>query len=144
MEIESSKYQRLKDHISYHFERYLSDDELEEVIYHSVRCKTFYKNIGIRPERIKHNERERAFQEQWLKENRPIDGINSGNGILQDLFIDSRDLHVPLSQEKWLLEITDRERMIVATVIQWLGSNVGMGFLEAALDKCGYKIIEKD
>lgn len=31
-----------------------------------------------------------------------------------------------------------RERMIVATVIQWLGSNVGMGFIQMALQRAGY------
>ena len=34
----------------------------------------------------------------------------------------------------------ERDRIVAATVIQWLGSNVGFGFLEEALRKCGYRI----
>ena len=32
---------------------------------------------------------------------------------------------------------TERDRIVAATVVQWLGSNVGMGFLQAALDNGG-------
>lgn len=37
-------------------------------------------------------------------------------------------------------EVTQRDAEIVATVIQWLGSNCGMSFLQAALQKCGLRI----
>jgi len=30
--------------------------------------------------------------------------------------------------------------IVAATVIQWLGSNVGMSFLEESLGSCGYRI----
>lgn len=39
-------------------------------------------------------------------------------------------------------EISDRERQIASTVIQWLGSNIGMSFLECALQRCGRKITD--
>lgn len=31
---------------------------------------------------------------------------------------------------------------MAATVVQWLGSNIGMSFLEESLERCGYKIVE--
>ena len=36
--------------------------------------------------------------------------------------------------------ITKRDACIVATVIQWLGSNVGFDFLRTCLEKCGYRL----
>jgi hypothetical protein len=53
---------------------------------------------------------------------------------------------------KWLLgennrqaeAVTDRERAVAATVIQWLGSPVGFSFLEAAMKDCGYELREKE
>ena len=49
---------------------------------------------------------------------------------------------------RWLLgsnnrmadEISDRDREIAATVVQWLGSPVGFGFVEKALEDCGYVV----
>ncbi len=32
--------------------------------------------------------------------------------------------------------VSDRDRMVAATVIQWLGSNVGMSFLEDVIQSC--------
>lgn len=37
-----------------------------------------------------------------------------------------------------------KERVVVATVIQWLGSNVGWSFLTRVLDKMNYRIIKND
>lgn len=139
---QEKKYQRLYDHISHHYDRYLDEDELADIVYHAMRDKYANEHVGLHVKRIDHNEREKAFHDRWLYENKPCAGINYGNGILQDLFID-KDF-APLATEKWHLEITSRERMIVATVIQWLGSNVGMGFLEASLKKCGYKIVKDE
>jgi hypothetical protein len=92
----------------------------------------------------KHINREKVFAEKWIQENKKRRGINWGYGILQDLFI--------VADTKWFLsnpgrivaKINPRDRFIVATVIQWLGSNVGFCFLRECLDKCGYKIVKKD
>lgn len=94
-------------------------------------------NVGYQFKRIEENEREKAFFEEWLHENEPRPGVNNGNGILQDLFIERVD---PYSR-KWVEHIQPRDRMIVATVIQWLGSNVGMSFLHAALKRFGAHIV---
>ena len=37
-------------------------------------------------------------------------------------------------------KITKRDRMIVATVIQWLGTNIGRCFLETAFRKAGWTL----
>lgn len=44
-------------------------------------------------------------------------------------------------------KVTKRDNMLIAMVIQWLGSNVGWSFLEQALKAAGYKLTrieEKD
>ena len=40
------------------------------------------------------------------------------------------------------LKITFRERFIVATIIQWLGSNCGICFLKESLRDAGYEIVK--
>jgi hypothetical protein len=40
--------------------------------------------------------------------------------------------------------ITERDRNIAATLIQWLGSNVGMAFLHESLRRCGYDVAKRD
>jgi hypothetical protein len=47
-----------------------------------------------------------------------------------------------LKQPYAVVKITARERFIVATVIQWLGSNVGFCFLREVLKSCGYDIVK--
>lgn len=113
------------------------------------RCKKLIKkglvkhNVGIFSERMKHNPREAAFAEQWERENVRCVGINYGFGVLQDIFIDVVGTGI-MARQFLRLKITKRDRFIVATVIQWLGSNCGMGFLHAAFRRCGYKIINTD
>lgn len=72
------------------------------------------------------NPREVAFASQWEKENvgRAL-SMHSYGGTLDQL------LNRCVDQKT----ATD-----VATVIQWLGSNVGFSFLHEALQRCGYKL----
>ena len=37
-------------------------------------------------------------------------------------------------------QVTDSERMVAATVVQWLGTNVGRGFLYEAFRRAGWVI----
>jgi len=60
--------------------------------------------------------------------------MNQGHGTLQNLMFDING--------KAMFHITENDRTIVATVIQWLGTNVGFCFLEAALKRCGLKIVK--
>lgn len=87
-----------------------------------------------------NNPREVGFAQEWDKENDSDQSIcrNYGCGILQDLFIEAKGM---FWGRRMTHRISNRERMIVATVIQWLGSNCGMCFLEQALKRSGYKIV---
>lgn len=98
---------------------------------------------GVMSRRIKFNDRELSFAAEWDKENDKSwnCGTNHYHGILQDLFIE-QTTKFPFSHKWFVKLISKRERMIVATVIQWLGSNVGMCFLGKALSRCGYKIVK--
>jgi hypothetical protein len=108
------------------------------------------KNRGIKYERTAFTEpglvnREKAFADFWAEENdrKKRRGVNSGWGILQDHFFEKQH---PLSmlppQAIW--KVTNRERVIVATIVQWLGSNVGWCFLGECLKRCGYKIVKAE
>lgn len=99
------------------------------------------RNLGFNLERLKYSnsDLERSFSEEWQKENKKRPGINKGHGILQDHFIEDG-----LYRATFLCEITHKERLIVATIIQWLGTNCGRCFLERVLDKCGYRIVKKE
>ena len=86
--------------------------------------------------RHEYNPIERALAEEWVKENRE-------RSILQLLFTQD----VQLSSVWWVPErvrcITARDAEIVATVIQWLGSNVGTCFLQRAWHHAGWELTEK-
>lgn len=92
-------------------------------------------------ERTLHNPLEAALASAWENQNKERHHINFGFGILQDLFME-RGKHT--WDTKCVHEVTDSERMVAATVIQWLGSNCGRSFYEEALRKCGYKVVAAD
>lgn len=81
---------------------------------------------------------ELAFAEEWEKENDERPGVNFGHGILQDLMFER---HGHMSQ-RCREEITPRDARIVATVVQWLGTNCGRGFLHAVFTRSGSRLIE--
>jgi hypothetical protein len=99
------------------------------------------ENIGWRHDRMKipchSTDREKAFSNAWIKENKNRKGINYGFGILQDNFCDRENLTTNI-----LHKINKRERVIVATVIQWLGTNVGWCWLNKTVNNAGYRIIK--
>jgi hypothetical protein len=75
------------------------------------------KNKGKMQHRLKQNPLEQKFALEWEK-------INSGiqrHGTLDYLL--AEDNNRPLN------EVSDRDREVAATVIQWLGSPVGKNFL---------------
>lgn len=59
---------------------------------------------------------EKEFADAWERENRPEPGPGYTGNLLQGLFTNGIPPH-----EELISEITDRDRMIAATVIQWLG-----------------------
>lgn len=103
------------------------------------------KNLGWKTNRLEYDPHdiENAFSSIWQKHNIKERGINYGNGILQDLFFESsgNPLSVFNPTVKHL-KINNRDRLIVATVIQWLGTNVGFCFLREVLKKAGYNIVK--
>ena len=73
------------------------------------------KNKGLSQYRFKQNPKEKRFAEAWESEN-----SNSRRALEYML---AMDCNHPAG------EVTDRDRMVAATVIQWLGSPVGQCFL---------------
>jgi len=122
--------------------------------------KLLKQNIGLGASRTKYTDpygkinREKVFQEVWNKENRPRPGLDYGHGILQDLFVKSiydKDFDGPDRDDDptklplyhgFVYKITPREYRIVATIVQWFGSNVGFSFISECLERCGYSIKE--
>lgn len=98
------------------------------------------RHVGYRVERCRFGLLERIFCEEWQKECRPARGLNFGFGLLQDLFIDNGGKPGRLSGLRFILIPSQREAYIVATVVQWLGTNVGFSFLLRCLQKAGLTI----
>jgi len=88
-------------------------------------------NAGYRVGRCRYNVLERAFAEEWMKENRQ-------NNLLQMLFMKNGHSLIFRTARAF---ITARDRFIVATIIQWLGTNVGFSFLERCLKTAGLKVV---
>lgn len=84
-------------------------------------------NQGFRFERIaenienSYNHTEESFHKQWTQGD-TNSYANSLNSLCGNIGINNRD------------------KVVAATIIQWLGSNVGMEFLASALKKSGYKV----
>jgi len=99
---------------------------------------------GFRFERTtwEYGDREKIFYKKWKEENKRKSWINQGQGALQNLFAHQKTKwYLP---QTWQLIINNRDRYIVATVMQWFGTNCGWCFLEECLAKCGYKIVKAD
>lgn len=67
---------------------------------------------------------EKALADEWAEWNDPK--RYGGMGILQDLMLGTYKLENPEEFDPW---VSDRERKIVATIVQWMGTNVGRSFL---------------
>lgn len=119
------------------------------------------QNRGVGHERVKYkfiNKRinpELVFQQEWDKINRNRPEINHGIGIAQRLLIvpeqmahkfngpnrDDIEMYSDLlKKEICIYKLTLREQKIIASIIQWLGTNCGFGFLMTCLERCGYNI----
>lgn len=101
------------------------------------------KNLGFFTERLKYDEYdlENSLSRNWQKEQKRKN-INHGHGILQDLFVNPSGNM--FKNDEAITKITDRDRLIVATVIQWLGTNCGMCFLNEAMNEAGYRIVREN
>jgi hypothetical protein len=74
------------------------------------------KNKGKNQHRFKQNPLEKEFAEAWEEINN-----REGSNILDYLM--ANKTNSPCS------EVSDKDRMVAATVVQWLGSPVGQSFL---------------
>jgi hypothetical protein len=120
-------------------------------------------NIGLHVRRCLHRppvgwhdretyiNRERVFAEEWEKDNpKRYEGVSR---TLECLFaVPTPEGH----RGAWLSSLSGdglymrkafgwrapsyRDRVVAATVVQWLGTNVGFAFLETCLRKCGYTV----
>ncbi len=87
-------------------------------------------NRGVKYERTKFvppdgtPNLEKIFAEAWEQENAERDRVQG------HFYENGRQTH----------RITRRDRMIVATIIQWLATNVGFCFLHKTLKKAGYEL----
>jgi len=91
------------------------------------KMRVLKKFQGLSSNRYKNNPLERIFAEEWQKEN-------------TKLAVRNCTLDYLLSEDQNSLDIQDDEtHQKIATIIQWLGSPVGQGFLgnviERAMDK---------
>jgi hypothetical protein len=92
------------------------------------------KNRGDFHERTKYNPLEKAFADHWEVQNNTRTSSYHGVGLLQALFHSAGHEH----------HVTASERFVVATVVQWLGTNVGFGFLMSVLRKSNMRIVDVD
>jgi len=76
------------------------------------------KNKGKNTHRFKQNPLELKYAEMWENLNKNLDG----HGVLDYMLADDKN--------KPSGEVSDRDREVAATVIQWLGSPVGQCFLD--------------
>lgn len=74
------------------------------------------KTTGFHTHRFADNPEERRFAEAWER-------MNGQSSAVTTFLLRGDDV------EGYVEGASDRERAIVATVIQWLGSPVGQGFL---------------
>ncbi|WP_417459061.1 hypothetical protein [Kordiimonas sp.] len=103
-------------------------NELIRLLQNVMQRQTFVHQSLMSPNRrhdgSRSGERENAFHKQWIHEQ-----DNYGSPMLENLFA------------SWGIgDATPREVAVVASTIEWLGTNVGFCFLESALRRCGYEI----
>jgi hypothetical protein len=102
------------------------------------------QNRGLFYERTEVNPLEKSFAELWQRENMERHYLNYGQGLLQDLMMHHNpEFPFQRSMARASVEINTRDRFVVATVVQWLGTNCGMSFLGEALREGGFRI-ERD
>ncbi len=103
------------------------------------------KNLSWMTHRLSYDKDdiENALSKHWVLENKKKLGINFGKGILQDLFYSRLTPNSIFTHSHMFLKINNRDRIIAATVIQWLGTNCGFCWLQEALSKAGYDIVKR-
>jgi hypothetical protein len=107
------------------------------------------KTNGLSTYRLKkeaNNPREVAFADQWADEHKYHDLLalilrvpcDANDPECLNRFDPCGPMKAPLGA------VTERDRLVAGTVIQWLGSNVGMCLMQEALKHCGGKLVWPD
>ena len=80
------------------------------------------KNKGINTNRLRSNPAEKIFATNWEELNTDVYGKLGREGILD--FILAKEANNPKG------EVSNRDREVAASVVQWMGSPVGLMFLK--------------
>lgn len=84
-------------------------------------------NKGLHQYRFKQNPMEKKFAQAWERQNVSASTKKlDGRGTLDYML--AVDSNCPKG------EVRPRDRMVAATVVQWLGSPVGQSFIKEVLD----------
>lgn len=88
---------------------------------------------------------EKAFADEWERINREEGGMRNGLGHLQSRVCadcNSKDYPPPpeFQQAVYGEYITQRERILVAEIVQWMGTNCGRSFLHEVNQRTGGKL----
>jgi hypothetical protein len=94
------------------------------------------QHVGTCAYRTKDSPWEKAFADRWNSENHPPSFLNSGVPVLTLLLHSDGTGRVTGNT-------TQEEATAAATVIQWLGSNVGFCFLRECLKECGFDVVRR-
>lgn len=94
------------------------------------------RRLSYDPNAYRGTAMEIGFAAEWQRENMR-EHSHKSIGLLQFLMLQESQEPENKGLEPW---VTDRERRIVATVVQWLGTNVGRGFIHAAMARAGLKV----
>lgn len=84
------------------------------------------------------------MSEEWDKENEHYSILQS----LMRVYVRDRKTHQFVQgwngrRERYAFKIGRSEATIVATVMQWIGTNVGFSFIRRCLERSGYRVIER-
>ena len=105
---------------------------------------------GVSAERLAHrsSNRERVFALMWESENdsRPYHRGGWYRTTLRALLTPTpqsgrASQRWPSGANRRYAPVSNRDQRVAATVAQWLGSNVGFGWLEECLRACGYGLV---
>ena len=83
------------------------------------------KFVGLNKHRLEYdyNALERSFAEEWSK-------MNGGKTLDY--------LMTPIKNDPNYAELSDQDHLVAATIIQWLGTPVGQGFIRDAQKKADW------
>lgn len=97
--------------------------------------------LGSPVEGCTYVNREAVFQAAWAAEH---DRFTDTAQLLMERPLKDGEKRCLFFRGPFAFILNYRDRVIIATVIQWLGSNIGFAFLMSALAACGYEVRRKE